>query len=149
MPRRPRSHDAPLVRRQPHSARSAPRVLRDAATPYGFTVALWLSSSLLSRAHGRPGVIEILLFATGALTGFAGVGELAGRLTGPEPAAGAWSLVQALHVGPVLAVLAGIAMDDLVLGGVAAWLVGGVIVAVGYFGGVSVESRYVAARHRP
>jgi len=129
--------------------RSAPAALRDATTPYGFTVALWLSSSLLSRVDGRPGVTAIFLFVFGALFGFAGVGELAGRLPASSPATNtAWSLLQALHVGPVLAVVAGIAVDVLLLHGLAAWFAGGAVVATAYFGGICAESHHFARRHR-
>jgi hypothetical protein len=47
------------------------------AAPYGYTVAVWSSGSLLIHIHHTPDIGEVFLFAAGALAGFGLLGILA------------------------------------------------------------------------
>ena len=52
-------------------------VLRGSAVPYGYTLTVLASHSILSNEHGGPDVLEILLFVVGAMAGFATLGVIA------------------------------------------------------------------------
>ncbi len=52
-------------------------IVSASAAPYGYTITLWSSGALLTHFHGIPTVVEIFLFLTGALLGFAVVGSFA------------------------------------------------------------------------
>lgn len=47
------------------------------AAPYGYTLTIWTSGAVLSRARGIPGTGEALLFLVGAVSAYALVGVLA------------------------------------------------------------------------
>ena len=44
--------------------------LASAAVPYGYTVVVWSSGSLVSNSRGKPGVEDVVLFAAGAVVGY-------------------------------------------------------------------------------
>lgn len=52
-------------------------VLRGSAVPYGYTLTVLASHSILANEHGGPDVIEILVFVIGAMLGFATLGLVA------------------------------------------------------------------------
>ena len=49
-------------------------VLRGSAVPYGYTLTVLASHSILADSHGSPDVLEILVFVVGAMLGFATLG---------------------------------------------------------------------------
>lgn len=129
-------------------AREQPAVLRPATEPYGYTVAVWTGSALLTHADHRPGSLSIVLFMFGALVGFGLTSELLGRWPGAWEPAGTWSLLRALHLGPQLASALGVLLAIALLPAGAAWSVGGAIVTSAYFGGVCVEHRLLRQPRR-
>lgn len=58
-------------------------VVAASAAPYGYTVSIWSSGAILMHAHGTPDVLDVVLFAVGAIAGFAvlGLAATAGRPT--------------------------------------------------------------------
>ncbi len=54
-------------------------VLRGSAVPYGYTLTVLSSHSILANRHGGPDVIEIMFFVIGAMLGFATLGLIAQR----------------------------------------------------------------------
>jgi hypothetical protein len=59
-------------------------VLRGSAVPYGYTLTVLASHSILSHSHGAPTILDILLFVIGAIAAFAALGLVARRLA-PRP----------------------------------------------------------------
>jgi hypothetical protein len=49
-------------------------VVANSAGPYGYTISIWSSGAILMHARGAPDVLEVFLFALGALTGFVVLG---------------------------------------------------------------------------
>jgi hypothetical protein len=49
-------------------------VVAASAAPYGYTISIWSSGAILVHAHGAPDVLDVVLFALGALAGFAALG---------------------------------------------------------------------------
>jgi len=47
------------------------------SAPYGYTLTTWTTGAVLLNARGIPGTLEVLLFMSGAVLGFAVVGSLA------------------------------------------------------------------------
>jgi hypothetical protein len=81
--------------------------LRGAAVPYGYTLTVWASGSLLMGARGKPGVPGVTLLLAGALAAFALLKALA---SGAEPAVDATALGGSGHrVRAVAVQAAGIA----------------------------------------
>jgi hypothetical protein len=63
-------------------------IVSASAAPYGYTVSVWSSGAILIRYHSNPTVGDVLLFAVGALTGFALLGLVAhGKLRQTAPLA--------------------------------------------------------------
>jgi hypothetical protein len=54
------------------------RVTSILCLPYGYTVTLWAAGAIAVADHGFPGRIDVVLFATGAVAAFLGLG-LVGR----------------------------------------------------------------------
>ncbi|HET6570000.1 MAG TPA: hypothetical protein VFG58_00720 [Solirubrobacterales bacterium] len=67
-----------------HPLQALTTVLRGSAVPYGYTLTVLSSHSIVSHSHGPPSVFDILLFVVGAIAAFAMLGLLAERLA-PEP----------------------------------------------------------------
>jgi hypothetical protein len=58
-------------------------VVASSAAPYGYTISIWSSGAILTHAHGAPGVLDVVLFALGALSGFVVLGLLANAVSTP------------------------------------------------------------------
>ncbi len=60
--------------------------MRGSAVPYGYTLTVLSSHSIVSHSHGPPTVFEILLFVGGAIAAFAALALLSQRFaTRPLP----------------------------------------------------------------
>ncbi len=72
--------DPSLAVRYRHGLRKA---VGTSAGPYGYTLTIWTSGAVLLHNHGVPDTLEVILFAFGAVLGFAIVGSLAFRRAPP------------------------------------------------------------------
>jgi hypothetical protein len=61
---------------EPHALLS---VLRGSAVPYGYTLTVLASHSIVANKQGGPNVIEIVVFVIGAMLGFAILAAIAER----------------------------------------------------------------------
>ena len=66
----------PLAVRYRHGLRKA---VGTSAGPYGYTLTIWTSGAVLIHNRGVPDTLEAILFAFGAVLGFALIGALAFR----------------------------------------------------------------------
>jgi len=94
------------------------RVTSILCIPYGYTVTLWCSGALAVARLGRPGPVEVVLFAMGAVAAFVGLGLVGWRHLGAEVPMRAPSLV-VINVLPVVVVSA---MAILPSGRLSPWL---------------------------
>jgi hypothetical protein len=49
-------------------------VVAASAAPYGYTISIWSSGAIVMHAHGAPDALCVVLFALGAIVGFAALG---------------------------------------------------------------------------
>ena len=99
--------------------------LAGAAIPYGYTLVVWSSGSLVADHHRRPDVWDVALFAAGAAAGYALLRMLARRGdVHPPEGIGEHGLARAAAV-QAAAIAAAVAIAGAVayLHGVAAWAV--------------------------
>jgi hypothetical protein len=61
---------------EPHALLS---VLRGSAVPYGYTLTVLASHSIVANKQGGPDVIQIIVFVVGAMLGFATLAAIAER----------------------------------------------------------------------
>ncbi len=66
-------------------AQALTTVLRGSAVPYGYTLTVLASHSILANRHGGPDVPEILFFVVGAMLGFASLALLSQARRGRPP----------------------------------------------------------------
>jgi hypothetical protein len=59
--------------------------LRSSVIPYGYTVTIWASGSLLIHIRGTPNTLEAIMFVAGALLAFAVLASISSRLTAVVP----------------------------------------------------------------
>jgi hypothetical protein len=100
-------------------------VLRGSAVPYGYTLTVLASHSILSHSHGAPTVVEILLFVVGAVAAFTLLGLIAQRLAPRPLPTGRGDLIRAgtIHVFAIGAAFGATVLVGLIPGTVA-WLLG-------------------------
>jgi len=100
-------------------------VLRGSAVPYGYTLTVLSSHSIISHSHGPPTVFDILLFVIGAIAGFTFLALISGRFS---PRSLPTSRSEMIRAGTVHVFAIGAAFGASVLvgliPGVAAWLLG-------------------------
>lgn len=105
---------------QPHALLT---VLRGSAVPYGYTLTVLASHSIVADRQGGPDVPEILVFVIGAMLGFATLAQIAEhRGLGRAPAPGRRDLIHAgmIHVFAIGAAFAAAVLISFVPG-IAAW----------------------------
>jgi hypothetical protein len=125
--------------------------LATAAVPYGFTLVIWSTGSLLPHFHGKPSVAAILLFITGAGVAYGLLRTLAahGDVQSVRGIAQRGVLEGgAIHVaGITLAV--GLAYVIARFLGFAAWPLAPFVATFVYLGGTAVnEGREIVAAER-
>ena len=98
-----------------------------AAAPYGYTLTVWTSGAVVAHERGIPGAVGAILFAAGAIIGFALVGLVAYGGIGrrPLPALEAFSVWQSIHVLGIGAAIALAFAVGKLIDHDAAWLVAG------------------------
>jgi hypothetical protein len=60
-------------------------VLRGSAVPYGYTLTVLATHSIISHSHGAPTTFDILLFVAGAISAFAFLAFVSSRFSSPRP----------------------------------------------------------------
>lgn len=115
-------------------------VLRGSAVPYGYTLTVLSSHSILSHSHGAPTVLDILLFVVGAIAAFTFLALISSRFS-PRPLP--TSRADMIRAGSVHVFAIGAAFGATVLigliPGVVAWLIGAFVATSLYLSIVSLE----------
>jgi hypothetical protein len=114
--------------------RAARQALSLSIGPYGYTLTIWTSGSVLTHARGVPRTADALLFMSGAVVGFALVGVASfGRLNArvqveSRPPA-LWAGFHVLSIGGAIGVVAIVAhfFDN-----AGAWPLGGFVATAAY-----------------
>ncbi|MEZ5077979.1 MAG: hypothetical protein R2725_11090 [Solirubrobacterales bacterium] len=106
---------------EPHALLS---VLRGSAVPYGYTLTVLASHSIVASQQGGPNVVEIIVFVIGAMLGFATLAAIAEhRGLGRAPTA--LGRREYLHAGMIHVFAVGAALVSAILialiPGLAAW----------------------------
>lgn len=109
--------------RQPHALLS---VLRGSAVPYGYTLTVLASHSIVASRHGGPDVAQILVFVAGAMLGFAALAWVAEqRGLGGDAKGGMPARADLIHAGMIHVFAIGAALGAVVaiaqIPGIAAW----------------------------
>ncbi len=119
------------------------------AGPYGYTLATWSAGAVLMSTHGIPGMLAILTFLAGAISGFGFIGILAfGGVEkhfdedhGDAPIV--WGSFHLLSVGLAMGVAA---LVGYLLESFFAWPVGGFLFTSAYLLAAGAESTLAYAR---
>lgn len=100
-------------------------VLGGSAVPYGYTLTVLSSHSILSRSHGAPTILDILLFVVGAIGAFTLLALLSGRATARSLPATRGDLIRAgtMQVFAIGAAFGATVLIGLIPG-IAAWPLG-------------------------
>jgi hypothetical protein len=115
-------------------------VLRGSAVPYGYTLTVLSSHSILSHSHGAPTIFDILLFVVGAIAAFAFLALISSRFS-PRPLPTSRSdMIRAgsVHVFAIGAAFGATVLIGLIPG-VSAWLLGAFAATSLYLAIVSLE----------
>lgn len=115
-------------------------VLRGSAVPYGYTLTVLSSHSILSHSHGAPTVLDILLFVIGAIAAFTFLALISSRFS-PRPLPTSRSdMIRAgsVHVFAIGAAFGATVLIGLIPG-IVAWLVGAFVATSLYLSIVSLE----------
>jgi hypothetical protein len=115
-------------------------VLRGSAVPYGYTLTVLASHSILANRHGGPDVIEILLFVAGAIVGFATLAAVAQSRSQRPLQPGRGDVIRAgmIHVFAIGAAF-GASVLIALIPGLLAWPLGAFAATVLYLSIVSLE----------
>lgn len=111
------------------------RTQRAAVIPYGYTLCVWSGSALLIDGGHRPGVAGIVGYTLGAVTGFVLPKQSATRYAASGVGGGV-----GLHVVPILAVVASVALLGRTMRDPWVWAVCGAVVTTMYFLTVAAQS---------
>lgn len=120
--------------------RALATVLRGSAVPYGYTLTVLASHSILARRHGQPDVYDIALFVAGALAGFATLAQLA-RLRAPGELEVTQTEMIGVGVANVIAIavaFGGVALISLIDGKIA-WVLGAYAATILYLSVATLE----------
>ncbi len=115
-------------------------VLRGSAVPYGYTLTVLATHSILANRHGGPDVAEILVFVIGAMVGFACLGLIAERRPRRALRPDDGDLIHAgmIHVFAIGAAFASAVLIALIPG-LISWGLGAFVATVLYLSIVSLE----------
>ena len=115
-------------------------VLRGSAVPYGYTLTVLSSHSILSHSHGTPTVLDILLFVIGAIAAFTFLALIADRFS-PRPlptSRGDMIRAGSVHVFAIGSAFGATVVIGLIPG-IVAWLIGAFAATSLYLAIVSLE----------
>jgi hypothetical protein len=115
-------------------------VLRGSAVPYGYTLTVLSSHSILSHTHGAPTIVDILLFVIGAIVAFTALALISGRFS-PRPlptSRGDMIRAGTVHIFAIGAAFGATVLIGLIPG-VVAWLLGAFVATTLYLTIASLE----------
>jgi hypothetical protein len=121
-------------------------VLRGSAVPYGYTLTVLSSHSILSHSHGAPTIFDIFLFVVGAIAAFAFLALVSSRFS-PRPlptSRGDMIRAGSIHVFAIGAAFGATVAVGLI-SGVVAWLLGAFVATSLY---LSIASLEIDVAHR-
>jgi hypothetical protein len=121
-------------------------VLRGSAVPYGYTLTVLASHSILSHSHGPPTIVDILLFVIGAIAAFASLALISRRFS-PRPLPTSRSdMIRAgtIHVFAIGAAFGATVLIGLI-SGVVAWMLGAFVATTLY---LTITSLEIDVAHR-
>jgi hypothetical protein len=100
-------------------------VLRGSAVPYGYTLTVLSSHSILSHSHGAPTIFDILLFVIGAIAAFTLLALVSSRFSPRPLPTSRRDMIRAgsIHVFAIGAAFGATVLIGLIPG-VLAWLLG-------------------------
>jgi len=130
--------------RQPLEALAT--VVRGSAVPYGYTLTVLSSHSIISHSHGPPSTFDILLFVAGAIAAFAALALLSQRFAPRALPTSRGDLVKAgmIHVFAIGAAFGAAVLIGLI-SGVAAWPLAAFVATALY---LSIASLEIDLAHR-
>ncbi len=135
-------HDTPSdSTQQPLEALTT--VLRGSAVPYGYTLTVLSSHSIISHTHGAPTIFAILLFVVGAIAAFTALGLIAQRRSPRPLRTGKGDLIRAgtVHVFAIGAAFGASVLIGLIPG-IAAWPLTAFAATVLYLAIASLEVEF-------
>lgn len=116
--------------------------LHGAGLPYGYAITVWSTGAALSAEHGTPSLVEIYLFAAGAVAAYAGLTVLTWATEGEahHPLTRSPRRVRAgpLHVGAIALSITSAALIAKLSSGVV-WLIAPLVATLLYLAIPSVE----------
>ena len=115
-------------------------VLRGSAVPYGYTLTVLSSHSILSHSHGPPTIFDILLFVIGAIAAFTVLALISGRFSARPLPTSRGDMIRAgtVHVFAIGAAFGATVLIGLIPG-VVAWLLGAFVATSLYLTLASLE----------
>ena len=121
-------------------------VLRGSAVPYGYTLTVLSSHSILSHTHGAPTIFDILLFVIGAIAAFLLLAVVVQRAAPRPLPARRGDLIRA-GMMQVFAIGAAFGATVLIglIPGVAAWILGAFVATSLY---LTIASLEIDVAHR-
>ncbi len=121
-------------------------VLRGSAVPYGYTLTVLSSHSILSHSHGAPTILDILLFVIGAVAAFLVLALVAQRAAPRPLPVGRGDLIRA-GMMQVFAIGAAFGATVLIglIPGIVAWLLGAFVATTLY---LTIASLQIELAHR-
>ena len=112
---------------------------RRASLPFGYSLGVFSAGQLLANRHGAPQLVDLLLYALGAVAAYTGARAVSSRPaegpSRPPPRGGAAAV---LHAATIAASIVLAALVARVPGGVA-WPLGGLVLTAAYLGGSALE----------
>ena len=121
------------------------RTQRAAVIPYGYTLCVWSGSALIIDAGHHPGITGILGYTLGAVAGFV---LLKRCTTGRAGEGGGGGDGGGVHLIPILAVIASVAVIGRSLSDPWVWAVCGAVVTATYFLTVAAQTWVISLSRR-
>jgi hypothetical protein len=119
-------------------------VAESATLPFGYSLGVFSTGQLVARRHGPPSLLELLLYALGAVLAYAGLRAVAGDDGGRSRRRGASRgdpralATAAAHAATIAGAIGGAALAARVPG-TAAWPLGGLALTAIYLVGSALE----------
>lgn len=130
--------------RRMHLRSALSEVAESATLPFGYSLGVFSTGQLVARRHGPPSLLELLLYALGAVVAYAGLRAVAGddggrsRRRGESRGDPRALTTAAAHAATIAGAIGGAALAARVPG-MAAWPLGGLAFTAIYLVGSALE----------